>query len=45
VDTLYQQGKYQEAAQIQEKVLAWTEQNLGPDHPDTASGLNNLAVL
>jgi tetratricopeptide (TPR) repeat protein len=44
-DTLYQQGKYQEAAQIQEKVLAWTEQNLGPDHPDTASGLNNLAVL
>jgi tetratricopeptide (TPR) repeat protein len=45
VDTLYQQGKYQEAAQIQKKVLAWTEQNLGPDNPDTATGLNNLAVL
>ena len=42
---LYQQGKYQEAAQIQEKELAWTEQNLGPDHPDTAQSLSSLALL
>jgi len=45
VNTLRQQGKYQEAAQIQEKELAWTEQNLGPGHPDTALSLNNLAEL
>jgi tetratricopeptide (TPR) repeat protein len=45
VNTLYQQGKYQEAAQIQEKELAWTEQNLGPDHPWTAEDLNNLGQL
>jgi CHAT domain-containing protein/tetratricopeptide (TPR) repeat protein len=43
--TLQKQGKYLEAAQIQEKELAWTQQHLGPDHPDTATSLNNLALL
>ena len=43
--TLQQQGKYLEAAQIQEKELAWTQQHLGPDHPDTATSLNSLAAL
>ena len=42
---LMKQGRYQEAVQFQEKVLAWTEQHLGPDHPDTAFSLNNLAEL
>ena len=45
VMTLQKQGKYLEAAQIQEKELAWTQQHLGPDHPDTALSLNNLAEL
>jgi hypothetical protein len=41
VNSLFEQGNYQEAIRIQEKELAWTEQNLGPDHPDTAASLNN----
>jgi tetratricopeptide (TPR) repeat protein len=45
VKSLQQQGKYLEAAQIQEKKLAWTAQHLGPNHPDTATSLNNLAFL
>jgi tetratricopeptide (TPR) repeat protein/CHAT domain-containing protein len=45
VITLYLKSNYQEAVRIQEKVLAWTEQNLGPDHPDTANSVNNLAQL
>ena len=45
VKALLQQGNYQEAARIQEKELAWTEQSLGPDHPSTATSLNNLAEL
>jgi len=28
-----------------ERALAIWEKNLGPDHPDTASSLNNLATL
>ena len=45
VESLQQQGKYLEAAQIQEKELAWTEQHLGPDHPSTAAILNTLAEV
>jgi tetratricopeptide (TPR) repeat protein len=45
VNSLFEQGNYQEAIRIQEKELAWTEQNLGPDHPDTAASLNSLAEL
>ena len=43
--TLVQQGKYQEAAQIHEKGLAWAEKNLGPDHPATVVNILYLAVL
>jgi len=42
---LMEQGRYQEAMQFQEKVLAWTEQQLGPDQASTATSLNNLAAL
>ena len=45
VETLYKQGKFQEAISLQEQELAWTERNYGPDHPDTATSLNDLAVL
>ena len=42
---LMEQGRYQEAVQFQEKVLAWTEQHLGHDQFYTATSLNNLAEL
>ncbi len=42
---LYQQGNYAEAAHLGERVLAILEKALGPDHPDTATALNNLALL
>jgi len=45
VEALVRQGKYQEAALIQEKELAWKEKHLGPVHPDTGTSLNTLAEL
>ena len=42
---LMEQGRYQEAVQFQEKVLAWTEQHMGHDQVYTATSLNNLAEL
>ena len=45
VTALLQQGNYQEAVRIQEKELAWTVQNRGPDHPTTALSLNSLALV
>ncbi len=42
---LMEQGRYQEAVQFQEKVLAWTEQHLRHDQAYTATSLNNLAEL
>jgi CHAT domain-containing protein/Tfp pilus assembly protein PilF len=42
---LYQQGKYNEAISLAEKVLAIRKKVLGDNHPLTAQSLNNLAVL
>jgi tetratricopeptide (TPR) repeat protein len=42
---LYQAGKYQEAIPIARQALAIREKTLGPEHPETAQGLNNLARL
>ena len=43
---LYQaQGRYAEAEPLCRRALAICEQALGPDHPDTATSLNNLAEL
>lgn len=42
---LYKSGQYAEAEPILKRVLAIREQSLGPDHPDTATSLNNLAML
>ena len=39
------QGKYEQAESLYERALAIREQQLGPEHPDTATSLNNLAVL
>jgi tetratricopeptide (TPR) repeat protein len=41
----YQQGRYSDAIRLAEKALAIYEKALGPDHPDVALSLNNLAFL
>ena len=42
---LYRQGRYQEAIAPAKRALVIREKALGPDHPDVALGLNNLAGL
>src|SRR5579871_340186 len=42
---LYQHGQYAAAVELANKVLSDREELLGPDHPETASELNNLGVL
>ena len=42
---LYQRAQYEQAEPLYERALAITERALGPDHPDTAQSLNNLAAL
>ena len=42
---LHRAGKYAEARQVAEQAVALAEKALGPDHPDTAGSLNNLANL
>ena len=39
------QGAYAKAEPLYLRALAITEKALGPDHPDTATSLNNLALL
>lgn len=41
--TLYQQGQYSEAAKIAEEALSVAEKTFGPDHPDVATVLGNMA--
>ena len=45
VGTLYEQGKYGEAIPVAEKALALGEQEFGPNHPNVAMPLYNLAEL
>ena len=45
VNQLYKAGKYSEAIPIATRVLELRKKALGPDHPDTATSLNNLAEL
>ncbi len=42
---LYKAGKYAEAILHAERLLKLSETALGPDHPDVATPLNNLAAL
>ncbi len=44
-DYFYQRGQYWEAEPLRKSVLAICERVLGPEHPDTLSSLNNLAIL
>ena len=45
VVTLYQQGRYVEAIEVAEEALEVTKKTFGPDHPQVATSLNNLALL
>jgi tetratricopeptide (TPR) repeat protein len=42
---LYRAGKYDRAVVVAQKALQVAEQNVGPDHPDVATSLNNLGEL
>jgi tetratricopeptide (TPR) repeat protein/CHAT domain-containing protein len=44
-EKLKEAGSFQAAARIWERLVDWTSKNMGPDHPDTANSLNNLALL
>ncbi len=44
-ETLYQQGRYSEAAKIAQEALEVAEKTFGADHPNLATSLNNLALL
>ncbi|MFC1840751.1 tetratricopeptide repeat protein [Thermodesulfobacteriota bacterium] len=43
--TLYQQGKNSEATELAEEVLQLAEKTLGPEYPNMAKSLNNLAMM
>ncbi|MFM7640403.1 MAG: tetratricopeptide repeat protein, partial [Cyanobium sp.] len=45
IQKLYVQARYAEVIPLQIQELAWAERGLGPEHPDTATSLNNLAAL
>ena len=45
VTDLYQKGAYSEALPLAEKSLALAEKSYGPEKPETALALNNLAML
>jgi tetratricopeptide (TPR) repeat protein len=42
---LYQEGKFQQAIPLAEKLLAIKKRALGPEDPSIAQSLNNLAIL
>ena len=44
-ERLVNAGNYNDALPIQERTLAIREKALGPEHPDTASAINNLAKI
>ncbi len=45
VRTLYHQGRYTEATKVAQEALKVAENTFGPDHPNLATSLNNLAEL
>ena len=42
---LQAQGKLVEAKKLYQRALTILEKSLGPEHPNVAAGLNNLALL
>jgi tetratricopeptide (TPR) repeat protein len=45
LEQLRNAGKFQEAVPIAEEILKYCEKNYGPDHPETADSLSDLAYL
>ena len=45
MERLCQEGRYAEALPVGRQALEFAENNRGPDHPDTATILNNLGAL
>src|ERR1700683_4360274 len=45
VDELYRAGRFAEAIPLAQQLLAIKEKDLGPDHPEVATALTNLADL
>ena len=45
VKELYSTGKYDRGVVVAKKALDVAQKNAGPDHPDVAQSLNNLAWL
>ena len=45
VKELYRTGRYARAVVVGKKALKVAEESVGPDHPDVATSLNNLAAL
>ena len=45
VKELYRTGQYARAVVVGKKALKVAEEIVGPDHPDVAASLNNLALL
>ncbi|MBV8418343.1 MAG: tetratricopeptide repeat protein, partial [Verrucomicrobia bacterium] len=45
VTQLVGQGKYQEAIPVAERAVEVSKRNRGPEHPEVADALNNLAFL
>jgi len=45
VKELYRAGDYRRAVVVAQKALEVAERNVGPDHPDVAASLKNLAAL
>jgi tetratricopeptide (TPR) repeat protein len=45
VQTLYKRGNYQEAIPLAEKAVEIAKRVYGPEQPNTATSLNNLAAL
>ena len=45
VRELLRTGQYDRGVVVAKKALEVAEENVGPDHPDVATSLNNLAVL
>ena len=45
VAKLYGEGKYDAAVPLAVRALSIREKALGPEHPDVATALNNLAAL
>ena len=40
---LYHKGNYERAVEVGKRALEVAEKNVGPDHPDVATSLNNFA--